>query len=183
MSSSPKSKHIFLNDKLWVSLSLIHVNDKKAYNVPLEPSKANHLAMSSFKQNFLERTANLWFLSLPCMEATTAFVLKSNGHCIIQRFLYPVSSGNLGQNDLELRKIRCKQPLYTNFNSVELNFATKFHTKLASLFRTLQFDWQLCNQIAKFVANFENTEQNPLVKSFVKCFVKVILSYNLFPKR
>ena len=44
-----------------------------------------------------------------------------------------------------------------NFARDELsNFPTKFDVKFTTSFRSSQFDWQLRNEIAKFVANFGN---------------------------
>ena len=47
-----------------------------------------------------------------------------------------------------------------NFASEELrNFPTKFGVKFTTSFRSSWFDWQLRNEIAKFVENFGNSEQ------------------------
>ena len=63
-------------------------------------------------------------------------------------------------------------PNGANFSCNELvNFPTKFGVKFATLFPSSQFDWQVRNEIAKFVVNFGNSEnklQNTLVKSYVK---------------
>ena len=51
-------------------------------------------------------------------------------------------------------------PNGANFSCNELvNFPTKFGVKFATLFPSSQFDWQVRNEIAKFVVNFGNSEQ------------------------
>ena len=55
-----------------------------------------------------------------------------------------------------LRKFWDFTPNGANFSCDQLNFPMKFVVKFTTLFPSSQFDWQLRNEIAKFIANVGN---------------------------